>query len=188
MTEPLVHVRREGEFAWSCLPLELTPDNYSETFRTVILPLVRPGWDSDCLGFSHLDDGITNKLVAVYPKDRKLEEGTILLRLNGAGTDKIIDRQMEIFVMLALNKAGLIPPVHFVLRNGMCYGFAPGRHLEVGEMSDARMMRRLSRTLSRLHGVELPSLFGEKPQLWAKIESWLEIVPSEFGDPAKQEW
>lgn len=165
-----LQVRREGELQWSVLPLELTPDNYLEQFKTALLPLVRPNWDPSGLAYSKFG-GITNKLFAVYPRDRRLMDDTILLRLNGAKSEVLIDRNMEILVILTLGRAGLAPSLHCVLQNGMCYGFVPGRHCSVAEMADSAMMRRTARAMARLHDVPIPPILGDtRPQLWLKID------------------
>jgi len=59
----------------------------------------------------------------------------------------------------------------------------------VEEMRNEKMMKKLATTIARLHAVPLPdALKDKKPQVWAKVEEWLEKVPTEFSDPQKQEW
>lgn len=180
--------RTQGEFSWKYLDVELDRVNYLEDFRRKLLPKVRPHWNPDNLGHKIFDEGVTNTLVGIYEKPRK--EDIVLLRINGEGTDLFINRREEILVMLALNRADLnTPPIYCQLKNGLCYGFVTGRNVTEEEMRGEKMMRKLTTTIARLHAVPLPdALKDKKPQVWAKVEEWLEKVPTEFSDPQKQEW
>lgn len=179
--------RTKGGFTWKYAPIELNPTDFVQDFKTKLVSMVRPNWNPDSLGVRIFEDGVTNKLVGIH--ERENQEDMVLLRLNGDGTENFIERELEMFVMLALNEAGLIPPVYLQLKNGLCYGFAPGRHVFVDEMSDEAMMRRNAHTIARLHAVEVPELLRQrKPQIWAKIDEWMGKVPGEFSDPEKNKW
>lgn len=180
--------RSLGDLSWKYLDVELDRVNYLEDFRTKLLPKVRPQWNPDNLGHKVFEEGVTNTLVGIYEKPRK--EDMVLLRINGEGTDLFIDRRGEILVMLALFKADLnVPPLYGQLRNGLCYGFVVGRNVTVEEMRSERMMRKLATVIARLHAVPLPDVLKDrKPQVWAKVEEWLEKVPTQFSDQQKQEW
>ena len=189
MDEPLkVQELSKDGLTWSFLPVEVDPVKVVEDFRTKLLVHVRPQWNPDRLRSKVFDEGITNKLVGIYEEGKKAED-MVLVRLDGEGTSLFIDREAEIMVMLALNRAGIIPPVYCKVRNGMCYGFAPGRTITENEMSDEQMMKRIARAVARLHSVEIPpSLSNRQPQVWAKCEEWLEKAPSKFTDWEKDEW
>ena len=180
-------ISKDG-FTWTYLPVEVDWANFKEDFRAKLLPQVCPKWNPDRLKYMVFHEGLTNKLVGIYEEGKKAED-MVLVRLNGVGTSLFIDREAETIVMLALNRAGIIPPVYCKVRNGMCYGFAPGRTITENEMSDKQMMKRIARAVARLHSVEiLPSLSNRQPQVWAKCEEWLEKAPSKFTDREKDEW
>lgn len=179
--------RRSGDLSWRYLDVELNPANYVEDFRTKLLPKVRPYWVPDNLEYKIFEEGVTNMLVGVYEKSRK--DDTILLRFNGKGTEYFINREQEIFIMSVLSKEGLCPPVYRQLKNGLCYGFAVGRHLTVEEMRSEMMMEKIAKTVARLHAVTLPQeLKDKKPQIWVEVDEWLEKIPSRFSDHEKQSW
>ena len=80
----------------------------------------------------------------------------VLLRINGHGMDSFIDRDREAMMMCLLGESGRSSALHCQFRNGLCYGFAPGRRMEVEEMSDEGMMGRVARTMARLHNTDVP--------------------------------
>ena len=179
--------RRSGDLSWKYLDVELNPDNYVEDFRTKLLSKVRPHWVPDNLEYKIYEEGVTNMLVGVYEKSRK--DDTVLLRFNGTGTDYFINREQEIFIMSVLSKEGLCQPVYRQLKNGLCYGFAVGRHLTVEEIRSEKMMEKIAKTVARLHAVMLPQeLKDRKPQIWVEVDDWLEKIPSQFSDQEKQSW
>ena len=127
---------------------------YLEDFRTHLLHVVRPEWRGKELDVKVFDSGITNTLVspipwyhqylgitntlvALYLKEKGLASSggeVVLLRMNGTGSEKIIDRSDELNSMQLLHKAGLGPPIHAQLSNGLCYGFLPGRQMDLEEV------------------------------------------------------
>ena len=182
-----------GGLRWKYLPdVELGFDTYLEDFKTHLLPLVKPKWQAEGLDVKVFEEGISNKLVAIFERDKGLKksgEDVVLLRVNGLGTEAFIDRKGEIITILSLNRAGLVPPIYCQLGNGLCYGFTPGRNLRMDEVREEKMMARIIRTMVRVHAVEIPAHFSSgEPVLWKKMYNFLDIVPQTFGDPVKDKW
>ena len=181
-----VQQREAGGLRWDFLPLELRHEAMDHDFRTTILPLVRKNWNPDSVKRVAFTEGVTNSLVGYYEKD--VEEDMVLLRLNGEGTEIIIDRQLEMVSMLALHRAGLATPLYLEVVNGLCYGYVPGRSFTVRELQDDAMIRRTTRTLARLHSVPVPDILrGSKPLVWAKIDHCLQIATGDFPEPHRKE-
>ena len=124
-------MRNEAGLSWSCLPITLHQDSMERDCREHILPVVRPTWNGSTVVRKKFTEGITNVLLGFYLPGHK--DDMVLVRLNGEGTD-FVDRRSEIVVMLSLHKAGLIPHVYLELRNGLCYGYTPGRPFSVDDM------------------------------------------------------
>ena len=188
---PVVRVIQRGGLRWRYLPeVAVEAETYLEDFKEHLLSLVRPNWRPDNLTSRVFEDGTTNKLVAIFEGKRTLEESgkeVVLVRINGAGTDTYIDRDSELITMTTLHKAGMSPPLHFQLKNGLCYGFVQGRQLDVMELQDATMMRRIVRAMVKLHLLELPSQFLKRePVLWERMDKWLSMVPERFECAEKQ--
>ena len=127
-----IQTRSEGGVSWKYMPVTLDRDSATREFRARILPVVRPTWKECAIETRVFTEGITNSLFGFYPPHNKSD--TVLLRINGEGTEKIIDRRNEIVVMISLHRAGLIPPVYLQLANGLCYGYVPGRPFTVDDM------------------------------------------------------
>ena len=127
--------RRSGDLSWNYLPVSLSSDHPAILidFQTHILPLVRRHWSTDALRYRVFEDGVTNKLFGFYQVGQA-DDDMVLVRVNGEGRELFVDSRMEILVMLTLHRAGLNPPLYLVTRNGMCYGYIPGRALTWSEM------------------------------------------------------
>lgn len=174
------------------LSLELCLDTYRETFYSQILPEVKPDWKPEDLDYHVFESGVTNTLVAFYQRKLGLQNSgsdVILLRVNGEGTEAIIDRTDEVVTILSLHKEGFCSPLYARLKNGLCYGFSPGRRLEVHETSsNSTIMRKVAELMARLHLVEVPSHFkNRKPVLWLKLDKMLKSIPTSFEDQDVQE-
>lgn len=186
--------RSSQGLTWKHLPnVELQFKNYFDQFKTIIQPLLN--WQNgnpDSLTSKVFEEGVTNKLVAIYEKSKGINHpdgNVVLLRINGQGTESFIDREDEIVTFLTLNKAGLVPPLYVQFKNGLCYGFAPGRHVTLDEVRETTMMRKISRAIAEINSVPIPAAFkGRKPQVWNKIDEWLKVVPRDFKDSEKQKW
>ena len=192
MAGSVQEIQSDG-LTWKCLPdLELGFDTYLEEFKSNLLSFVRPKWHLDSLQVKVFDGGISNKLVAIFDRERGFKnsrEDVVLLRINGLGTSEFIDRKDEVVTMICLHRAGLVPPVYCQLKNGLCYGFMPGRALTVDDVRDERMMKRIIRTMTRLHSLEIPVHFRDRPPVvWQKMDNFLKIVPETFGDENKDKW
>ena len=177
---------------WKCLPeFELGFKSYLEQFKADLLLYVRPNWHPESLEVEPCK-GITNKLVAIYDREKGLEnsrEDVVLLRINGHGTSAFIDRENEIITKIYLNEVGLVPPVYCQLKNGLCYGYIPGRALTVDDVCDERMMERIICAMTRLHSFKIPAHFEDStPVLWQKLDNFLEIAPKTFSDKRKNMW
>lgn len=178
-------------YKWQYIEIELGLNSYKEDFYTHVLPRIRPDWNPESLGCHVFESGVTNTLVAFYLEELGLDnsgEDVILLRVNGEGTSKIINRTDEIVTMLSLNQVGLCPPLYAQLANGLCYGYFPGRRLKVYETSENEViMMMVAEAMAKLHAMEMPSHFRDREAfLWTKMDEFLVHVPTSFSDPALQ--
>lgn len=167
--------------------LEVTgeSDRILSQFRTHLAPYARPQWDSSTrLGLKAFTDGMTNSVIGVFNQDSP-EDGIVLLRIYGSGTEKFIDRDRELASMQLMNRAGYAPLVYCLFANGLCCGFVPGRCLTPQEMGDPQMMRRTAACLARVHSVDATgSSIDKKAVLWNMCD-WVLRVPSSFSDANK---
>ena len=182
--------KSHGDISWKYLDAELTLGAPIQDFQQYILPLLSPEWKHKKLDTKTFDAGITNALYAVFDSEKGLNgtgEDVVLLRVNGNGTEVLINRTDELVSFITVHRSGLSPPVYAQLSNGLCYGFVPGRSLSPQDVRDPKVMRLNARILARLHTVEIPAAFkGRPPQVWNKCDAWIEIAPNKFDDPVKQ--
>ncbi|CAN3373271.1 hypothetical protein DIURU_005197 [Diutina rugosa] len=159
-------------------------------------------WDSsDDVSVERLTGGITNMLLKCHhkPSGRQL-----LCRVYGHGTNLIIDRHREFVSQLHLHALGLAPPVHCRFKNGVIYGFFPGRSLKPIELPNPHIYPLVAEQLGLWHrridthlievGVAKVRQFSKrkdprkkegkrKPKkrfisnVWELIEEWIAIVP-----------
>ena len=171
------------------MSIEIGLQTHLEDFKRYLLHYVRPEWKSRNLTSKTFDAGTTNALFAIYDQDKGLMEDTVLLRVNGAGTENLISRRDEIISLLTLHSSHLNPPVYAQLLNGMCYGYMCGTPLTTMDFQDPVMIRKVVKALIRMHTLKIPKSFqNREPQVWYKSEQWLQLVPTEFNDIEKQRW
>ena len=189
--QPIVRVIQRGGLRWKYLPeVKIETDSFLASFKEQLLSLVRPKWQPDSVALKVFEDGTTNKLMAVYDGNKGFVQSgkdVVLIRINGVGTDAYIDRDSELLTMATLHKSGMSPPLYYQLKNGLCYGFIPGKQLDVMDLQDEHMMKRIVRAMVKLHLHELPTQFTKRePVLWERMDKWLSMVPEKFSDPEKQ--
>jgi len=147
-----------------------------------VLELVRPQWKHDTVKFIEFGEGRTNRIYGV----RSGEEDMVLVRVYGRNTEKFINRQLEIKNLVFLNKHIGTPPVYAHFDNGLCYGYAKGRQLELFELRDKVMGRRIARQMARMHAVPLPFEDLKHPLLFSSfLNTWLDEIPKDLETEAK---
>ena len=186
-----VRVVQRGGLRWKYLPeVEIDSDCSLACFKEQLLSLVRPKWQPESVAARVFEDGTTNKLIALFDRNKGFVQSgkeVVLVRINGVGTEAYVDRDSELLTMALLHKTGMSPPIYYQLKNGLCYGFVPGRQLDVTELQDEEMMKRVVRAMVRLHLLELPTHFKKRePVLWERMDKWLSMVPEKFDDSEKQ--
>lgn len=159
-------------------------------------------WDiNDQVTVSRLTGGITNMLLKCCHMPLGVQ---LLCRVYGHGTNLIIDRHREFVSQLHLNALGLAPAVHCRFKNGVIYGFFPGRSLTPEELPNPHIYPLVAEQLGIWHlridthlievGVAKVRQFLKKKDhkkkdgkrkpkkrfisnVWELIEEWIEIVP-----------
>lgn len=181
------------------------PTNDSTKFKELkqLLLKISGGWDEEQIEVKQLTGGITNMLLSCkyLPTDE-----TRLVRIYGNGTNLIIDRHREFILHLILHSLSLAPPIYCRFKNGLVYGFSPGRSLKPEEMYHDNLYPLIAQQLGNWHhkldfkaidqGVEklrdfsynLKKLENQNykakklkkkyiSNIWELIEDWINIVP-----------
>ena len=163
------------------LSICVDPINYHQGI-VKLLEVVRPTWNEGGVKLKVFEGGLTNTLVGVKCGD----EDMVLVRIYGRNTDKIISRDSEVRNLVKLNKYLGTPPVYARFDNGLCYGFAKGRPVELLETSELSMARRIAKEMARMHAIPLSAEDIEKPLLYRVLFSgWIDEIPESLDTAEK---
>lgn len=163
----------------------LDASNFEEGALNV-LKHVRPSWSPDNVAFRFFTDGITNKLVGCYLKSDP--QDVVLIRVNGEGTELIIDRDMEVQTFRLLSAAQCGPPLYALFQNGMAYGFFHGEPLDEKNVRDDTVASLIAQEMVRLHSVDpdgQPS--SQRKSVYpSKTQRYLDMIPTSFPEKERQ--
>lgn len=137
-----------------------------------VLLKVRPSWEKTNISWRFFTDGITNKLVGGWLKGQKHD--TVLVRVYGDGTEKFIDRQVEVSNMLKLQDIGCGARVYATFNNGLCYEYIDGDILAQDKLEDPLVYKEVARMMAKMHSIPL-SQNESNPCLWDRIENFIDI-------------
>jgi len=155
----------------------------SDTFNGIISN-IRP-WKFENLARKDFSDGITNKIFGFFDSSTSESifdaEDALIVRINGEGTDKFLDRNREIENMCKLNSVGVAAKVHVVFRNGMCYDFTKGKHITRQQVTDAKIGCLIAKNMAKCHEIEAEGT--ETAACWHGINKFLDQV-EEFQIPS----
>ena len=99
--------------------IDLDDDQKLKSGSLNILKLIRPGWTASQIHWRVFTDGITNKLLGAWSGSDNTD--TVLIRVYGRGTEKIINRNMEIENMIKYRKLGSGSQLYATFNNGICF-------------------------------------------------------------------
>lgn len=74
-----------------------------------------------------------------------------LVRIYGHGTNLIIDRHREFISHLILNSLNFAPPVYSRFKNGVIYGFLPGKSLKPRQLKNENLYPLVAQLLGQWH-------------------------------------
>jgi len=141
--------------------------------------------ENDCKNRVHvapLSGGNTNKLykidITTIENEKTSEKRSILCRVNGIGTEFLLDRQQEMHYMRQLSLFEKGPNVLCTFNNGFFYDFIPGRCLQPNELLGSNV--HVAKHLAHFHKVTVESQNQEnesekhrEPICFATIRKWL---------------
>jgi len=140
-----------------------------------IINLVKPDWKKDEIACKVFDSGITNKMLGFSLKENKNE--TVLVRVNGSGTEEFLDRKAEVESFSLLSKHDCAPQLYCIFKNGLCYEFVPGATLTTKSVCDAQVARLVAREMVKMHAI--PNHENSKPVFVDVFRKFLKLASSE---------
>jgi ethanolamine kinase len=148
--------------------------------------LLRPDWGPKT-EFIHkiFSDGLTNKLVGVYTKEKKTE--MILVRVYGKNSELMINRQKEIRNMKILQQNGCGAKLYAIFRNGIAYQYVSGSTLTVDTIHDSNVFPAVAAACAKMHSIE-DRLDKEQMSctkeacIWTLLKKFHNLSPESFPD------
>ncbi len=101
---------------------------------------------------------------------------SLLLRVYGAGTEKLIDRSVELSLLdhLAAHAPEIAPIMYVAFANGRLEQFIEGaRTLEAADMRLPSTSVLIAQKMARLHSLPLPASATPQAAVWELIRNWL---------------
>lgn len=133
--------------------------------------------------FERCTEGLTNSLIKCR---NKLTGEIVLLRIYGADTKIFIDREAELETFLMLHFHDLAPPIYGRFKNGIIYGYVPGRSLSLDELAIPSIGRLIASKLAAWHSIpaaDVPSAC-KRVCIFSKIRRLISDIPtSVFSNP-----
>lgn len=152
-----------------------------------IIQQVRPTWGHQ-LKHKVFTDGITNKIVGFYLEEDNEWTDMVLVRIYGEKTELFINRQDEINTMKMLHKHGCSSQLYATFNNGIAYQFIPGQTLDCTTVRQPKVFPLVCSAMAKLHCIPNPNNNSSpEPVLWRKLQRFLDILPTHFTDPHKQQ-
>ena len=151
-------------------------------------------------------DGITNTLSKATKQwpgntESQNDDGAILMRAYGKGTDVLINREREVKAHNLLASMGLAPPLLARFENGLIYKFVQGDVCTPEDLRRPEVYRQVAKLLGQWHGslpisaiTSTPNLdehaqrkhCGLKngkhtrpmPNIWSVMQQWIDALPN----------
>jgi len=132
-----------------------------------VIKKIRPSWSEDLVQWKVFSDGITNKLIGAWCKDKA---DMLLVRVYGVGTEKIIDRKVELENMKKMQEMGCGSKVYGIFNNGICYEFLHGEILQQEMLKEKVIYRSVARMMAKMHSVKLEN---KEVLLWKRLDNFI---------------
>jgi len=147
-----------------------------------VVSLIRSDWPKSAFKFKIFTDGISNKLIGVYPDDAQKNE-MILVRVYGAKTELIIDRAAEVRNMQVLSQVGCGCQLYAQFGNGLAYEFLPGDTLTIESAKSDEIYPLVAEAMARMHKlVDFGPSVPKEPCMWKKMRMFLRQYPKDLQD------
>ncbi|KAK4695255.1 ethanolamine kinase, partial [Lecanoromycetidae sp. Uapishka_2] len=154
----------------------------SQTSALRLILTLYPDWEHDDgkIEFVRFTDGITNTLLKAVKRrpgctDEQIDEGAVLLRAYGKGTEVLIDREKEATSHSLLSQHGLAPSLLARFQNGLIYRFIRGR--DAGP--EIPLYSSVPKSLPSLETINAITPGKPTPNVWTIMQKWAFALPTD---------
>ncbi|CAG8468281.1 2900_t:CDS:2 [Ambispora leptoticha] len=131
---------------------------------------VFPKWNKNDLEFTQFTNVIKCR--------NKVENVILLIRAYGMMTEVFLNREQEIQNMVSLSHLGFSAPIYAKFKNGLAYGYVPGRPLTLEDCKKPQIYSLIAKKLAELHRLNLPG--SREPMVFPTIHDWIRKVPPRY--------
>jgi len=163
------------------IKVDITTEAEMKVGATEVIKVIRPTWKEEEVQWKVFSDGITNKLVGAWCEDKM---DMVLVRVYGAGTEKIIDRKVELENMKKMQDMGCGSKVYGAFKNGLCYEFLHGEILNQGMLKDKVIYRAVARMMAKMHSAKFEN---NTVLLWDRINHFISCC-NPVSEKLVKEW
>ena len=165
------------------LDVDLLDEDKLKADSLLLFKSIRPDWRAEKIHWKVFTDGITNKLIGAWCGDNK--EDTVLIRVYGIGTEKIIDRKVEVENMVMYHKLGPGSKLYATFNNGICYQFLHGDLVSQDNVFTPEVARAVARGMAQLHTVPCSS---SQPVMWERLEQFITVCNPKLCEELERGW
>lgn len=136
------------------------------------------------LSVERISGALTNSIYKVQYVDDKIKIPGLLLRIYGKNVDEIIDRDLELEILIKLSAKGIGPKLLGIFSNGRFEQFLQDHiTLTREQIRDEIISQILGRRMKDLHykiPLEYKDIKDNIPMCWKLINKWLKIYEQEL--------
>ena len=167
-------------------------DNYKEGVNKII-NIIKDKWPLDRLKYKEYNGGLTNKLIGISLINNEddssdiSDNDVVLCRIFGNGTDKFIDRSLELNNMKLLYDLKIGSKLYCQFNNGICYEYINGIIINHDLLQDESVFSKVAKLVAKYHLIQPQSksngndeINKKEPLLFNKINELLHLVPDKY--------
>jgi len=128
--------------------------------------------------------GQTNILYKISSDDDG-KKFTVMFRINGEGTNNLINRDSEVENLKEFEKTGMGPKIYGMFKNGYIFEFFPGRSLTTKDLRAGNLNARIGKELATWHKQDV-KIDRKTHNFWLRFDDWISQVPTHIEDEKKK--
>ncbi|KAA0149869.1 hypothetical protein FNF29_05694 [Cafeteria roenbergensis] len=160
--------------------VKLGTDGWQERAARVATWAAGRSWGAGTPRLQVVEGGLTNALFRFFRPAGSPEDGpeSVLVRVFGDQTDRIVDRRRDAAVFRLLSERGIGPRFYGSCADGRAEGYVENsRPLRPSEMGKPAIAPLIASAVACLHRTVVPGATGpEVAELWSSLEHWMREV------------
>ncbi|KAI1123700.1 ethanolamine kinase [Nemania abortiva] len=173
-----------------------------EPSALVLINAIRPEWKNAPgeIRIERLVGGIPNAMLKISKKapgktQVEIDQAAVLLRANGDEPKVLVNRDLEAYTHEMLAERNLAAPLFARFKNGLLYGYVPGRVCQVQDLAQEEVWGSVASKLGEFHArMPRDGPRGDRastnagisiPTIWAIMQNWVNELPS--GTPEQEQ-